>query len=329
MPKLLFILLMLFPTGLTALPETEFPQRFEQEVMAYFKSQGTSQSFQAKDGVTIHFRSYTQGKHRKALVILPGRTESTFRFAEVLWDLRDLPFDVYIIDHRGQGASTHLVPDPQMQGIGSFQDYEDDLHQFMTQFIQPKGYEEVSALAHSMGVLITAQYAMEYPKAFRRLILSSPMADLPPGPTLHEKICYAILVLADLFGKGNTYIPGQGPWDPDEAYRGTTSATRYQFFRQLRIDHPKEIIGGTSMHWYKRGYETIWDTRKRAAELEAPILMFQAGADEIISGPGQDIICQKAKNCRKLRFEKANHDIHLETDVIRDQWLLEVRRFLQ
>jgi len=311
-----------------AIQESEFPQKFEQELVPYFEKNGESRFMTAKDGKRIHFRSFTKPGQSKALIILPGRTESTFKWAEVLWDLKDLNLAVYIIDHRGQGASDRLLDDPQIQYIEYFDQYVEDLQQFMIEVIKPLGYTEVQALSHSMGANILALHSARYPQDIQKLILSSPMLDITAGPFLSDRVAHFVLEAFVFFGKKKSYVFGGGPWDKNESYRGTASEIRYQAFHKLRVAYSKEVVGSSSFHWVAEAYEATWNMRKVSDSLLQPILMFQAGRDEVVMVKGQDYVCERARQCRKVVLPESQHETHIEADVTRNVWIKEIRDFL-
>ncbi|MDE1480811.1 alpha/beta hydrolase, partial [Xenorhabdus bovienii] len=64
--------------------------------------------FMGVDDVPIHYVSFCSPHHDKTLVILPGRSESYVKYPEVAYDFYHLGYDVFIIDHRGQGRSGRL-----------------------------------------------------------------------------------------------------------------------------------------------------------------------------------------------------------------------------
>lgn len=61
--------------------------------------------------MTIKYSSYTRTSHERSLVIVPGRTEPSRKYAELIYDLRDKGLDIYILDQQGQGDSEHLLSD--------------------------------------------------------------------------------------------------------------------------------------------------------------------------------------------------------------------------
>jgi lysophospholipase len=310
-----------------AVPEDIFEQEFESRILPAFWSSGSSAFLTAADGVKIHYRHYVKPGQDRALVILPGRTESTFKYAEFLYDIQDLNLAVFILDHRGQGASARETEEHELQYVKDFSFYRDDLGLLMKEAVAPHRFKEVHALGHSMGANILALHMVQDAEAFGKVVLSSPMLDIPPAPFPFSWMAYSFATIACWLGFDKSFVPGHGPLQFDEAYRGTSSAVRYKAFHQLRWDRKEERIGGVSFRFAQKALEATWDMRDDAHKLLAPILMFQAGEDDVVLTGGQDYVCQRAKQCRKLTFPKARHEIHNESDAIREPWLQEIRQF--
>ncbi|HYX38642.1 MAG TPA: alpha/beta fold hydrolase [Oligoflexus sp.] len=312
-----------------AVPEHMFDQEFESRILPEFWSTGSSAFFTAPDGVKIHYRQYVKPGQDRALVILPGRTESTFKYAEFLYDIQDLNLAVFILDHRGQGASGREIPDqPQMQYVRDFQDYRNDLGQLLTDVIAPFGFKGIQALGHSMGANILALYMVEHPDAIQKAVISSPMLDINPSPFPAQWMAHWVGKIACWLGFDKRFVPGHGPFRYHEEYRGTGSPVRYRAFNKLRAERKDELVGGVSFGFGLRALEATYEMRDHAAKLLVPILMFQAGNDEVVLTGGQDHVCQLAKQCRKLVFPEARHELHIESDGIRDSWLREIRQFI-
>lgn len=319
---------LMLPVQAYAVPENIFEQEFQSRIMPAFWSTGESAFLTTADGLKIHYRKYVKPGQEKALVILPGRTESTFKFAEVLHDLQDLNLAVFIIDHRGQGASSLEVKTPQLQYVRSFSFYKDDLTQLVHEAIQRLGFKEVYALGHSMGANIISLFMVQHPKVFQKVVLSSPMLDLSPAPFPFQWMAYSFVTIACWFGFDKTFVPGHGPFNVNDTYRGTGSAVRFKAFNELRAQKTAEIMGGVSYRFTQQALVATWDMRRDAKKLLAPILMFQSGKDDVVLTGGQDYVCQHAKQCQKVVFPDARHEIHIETDAIRDPWLQNLRQFL-
>ncbi len=310
-----------------AVPENVFEQEFVNRIMPAFWANGSSGFLTTPDGVKIHYRHYVKPGQDRALVILPGRTESTFKFAEFLHDIQDLNLAVFIVDHRGQGASSRETDQHEMQYVRDFAFYRDDLGLLMKEAVAPHGFKEIYALGHSMGANILSLYMAQNPDAFKKAVTSSPMLDINPAPFPFQWMAYSLTSIACWLGLDKSFAVGQGPFDLNESYRGTGSAVRFKAFNQLRWDRKDERVGGVSYRFAQKALEATWDMRDDAEKLTTPILMFQAGSDEVVMTGGQDYVCQRAKQCRKLMFPDARHEIHVESDSIRNVWLQEIRQF--
>jgi lysophospholipase len=311
-----------------AVPEDVFEQEFAARIMPAFWSNGSSAFFTAADGLKIHYRHYVKPGQDRALVILPGRTESTVKYAEFLHDIQDLNLAVFIIDHRGQGASGRETGERELQYVQDFSFYREDLALLMKEVVAPHGFKDVYALGHSMGANILALHMVQNPDAFRKVVVSSPMLDISPAPFPFSWMAYSFATIACWLGFEKSFVPGHGPLQFVEAYRGTSSELRYKAFHQLRWDRQEERVGGVSFRFAQKALEATWKMRDDAHKLMAPMLMFQAGNDDVVLTEGQDYVCQRAKQCRKLTFPEARHEIHIERDRIRNDWLQEIRQFL-
>lgn len=311
-----------------AVPESVFQQEFAEHIMPNFWKNGESAFLTTPDGMKIHYRKFVKPGQEQLLVLLPGRTESTFKWAEFIYDLQAMNIGVIVIDHRGQGASGREVDDPQVQYIRDFGQYRDDINSLMLEVVIPLGMKKVFGMGHSMGANILALYTARHPEAFNKIVLTSPMLDINPAPWPWQWLGYAAATVACWMGFDKDFVAGHGHYDPQEKYRGTGSDIRFQAFRELRLSKPDELVGGVSYRFAQKAIEATWEMRQDAEKLTMPMLMFQAGNDDVVFAEGQDYVCQRAKQCRKVVVPNALHEIHVETDALRESWLQEIRRFL-
>ncbi|MCV5871060.1 alpha/beta fold hydrolase, partial [Escherichia coli] len=57
----------------------------------------------------IYWCKLTNPEHKKAVLIVNGRIESSWKYQELFYDLYRQGYDVYSFDHRGQGLSDRLL----------------------------------------------------------------------------------------------------------------------------------------------------------------------------------------------------------------------------
>jgi lysophospholipase len=117
--------------------------------------------------VRIHHRSYVlpADKERGAAVIVPGFTEGQIIYQEVVHDLLQNGWSVYIHDHRNQGFSTRLIEggDGRDKGhVDQFDRLVSDLDQQIDRVHRSRaGHPQradrpIVLLAHSMGAAVSA-----------------------------------------------------------------------------------------------------------------------------------------------------------------------------
>jgi lysophospholipase len=266
---------------------------------------------------------------RAALVILPGRTEPYIKYAELTYDLRAMGFTVYLLDHRGQGFSGRMTKDAEAGYVEHFDNYVQDFERFMKQVVLAKSHSRLFLLAHSMGGAVGAMYLERNPGVFNAVVLSAPMLQINTEP--YPEFVALALVSANsrLLGNGKDYAPGRSGYNPNDLNDVTKSDIRYAQTHRLFSLYPETRIGGPTNRWV---YESIRGTHKavkNAADVVDPVLLFQAGDDLIVKPKGQNRFCAAAKDCTKLVFSGAYHEILMERDEVRDRALRELGAFFE
>ena len=97
------------------------------------------------------------------IVIVPGRNEVGYQWAEIAFDLRKLGAtgDIYVWDPPGQGLSDRLLPnDPDAGFIRQFDDYTKSLIDFLSQ-VGAESKQPATIIAHSMGGTIALKALAE------------------------------------------------------------------------------------------------------------------------------------------------------------------------
>jgi lysophospholipase len=150
--------------------------------------------------VLIHYRMYILPKEVGAVIIVPGFTEGLTLYQEVIFDLLNRGYSVFIHDHRGQGFSSrimepeetemHLRTPPEEQRIDVAKTYGyidnfDFLVKDLAEFVKIVGRERercasekpLHILAHSMGGAVTMLYLCDtrYDDTIKSAALITPM----------------------------------------------------------------------------------------------------------------------------------------------------------
>ncbi|GAB7195874.1 hypothetical protein OS11_21470 [Dickeya oryzae] len=186
------------------------------------------------DDVPVRFVRFTSSLHRHLVVVLPGRTDSYVKYAEVAYDLFQCGYDVLMMDHRGQGRSGRLLRDGHRGHVNRFSDYVDDVATLWQQQVVPGEYTRRFALAHSMGGAILAQFLARQPQAFDAAALCAPMCGiLLPMP---RWLAWRILEWAERRpGIRDYYAIGTSPWRPLPFMANELTHSRERYRRHVRF----------------------------------------------------------------------------------------------
>ncbi|MFA0441593.1 lysophospholipase [Vibrio sp. 10N.286.49.C2] len=311
--------------------EQDFEQVIHAQIAEFWACRHEGRE-KAKDGTSLYWCKLTNPNHRKALVVVNGRIESAWKYQELFYDFYQLGYDIYSFDHRGQGMSTHLAPNPEMGHIGEFSDYLDDMQLLLSKF-DLQHYEERHLLAHSMGGAIATRYIQTRPEHnFDKIALSAPMygVNVPcyfrPFVTTVAQIMTAVYPVP-------TYAPGyQGyiakPFDINPL---SQSEVRYRWFRDLYEQKPELKIGGPSTRWVWQGLIAAKQCTQQTRQVKIPLLLLQAGSDMIVNNDAQTHFIRKLHKTNKLAkinvIEGAKHEVLFEKDVYRNQAMEAINAF--
>ncbi len=297
---------------------------YNTKIKPYFKS-SKLQFFTSHDGLQIAYK-YFQVKNAKAtIVISSGRTESMVKYPEMIYDLTGNGYSVYILDHRGQGFSSRMVKDSQLGYVKDFFNYVKDLKQFVDTIV--KYDTKLFLLSHSMGAEIASLYIEKYKHDFDGAVLSSPM----------HQIKYTVGFVCKLIEyrvqKTPRYLFGETSYDnadlgfKDNVY--THSKLRLAIANEAYALNPKTKIGGPSVNWVAQACEINPIVLENAHRIKIPLLILQAGDDEIVSLEPQEQFCKNVGAlCTLMKIDDAKHELFIEKDLYRNKALGAIFEFL-
>ncbi|WP_432464202.1 alpha/beta fold hydrolase [Agarivorans sp. QJM3NY_33] len=322
--------------------ENQLERQYQQLILPYWQQYAELSSFYGVNGLRIHFAKLNaaQPKHQ-AIVISPGRTEGYLKYYELGYDLAQQGYDIFIIDHRGQGLSDRESPRRQLGDVENFQYFVDDLQQLVQQFVLPCQYQQHFLLAHSMGGTIAARYLQQHPNHFQAVALSAPMfginLGLLPKPIV-KTLAAGLAHLERQFGYGPHYALGQGDYRPSEFSRNhlSHSPARYQQILQTYVEHPAIQLGGPSNRWLQQSFQAMQLSIEDAAHINIPLLLLQAEQDPIVTAEGQNAFFHrltasagKSSNAQLMPVIGAKHEIFFESDEIRNPALASILIFFE
>lgn len=270
----------------------------------------------------IGWVSLTSGKSDKVIVVVNGRIESYWKYQELFFDLMHQGYDIYALDNRGQGVSDRLIADPEMGYVEHFDDYVDDLYQFVTKIVKPQGYQQHFILGHSMGGAISSLLLARYPELFDRAALSAPMHGIYIKPLL-KPFAQALTWLNTHCHRAPTYAPGQRPYyvKPFANNPLSHSQIRFQWSTKLYQQHSELRLGGASNRWVWQSILGAQQCLTSANKITTPVLILQGSADHIVDNHAHEKFCQQIQqqyHCQLVTINDAYHELLFESDQYRN-----------
>lgn len=335
MKILLGMLCLLLSLNSFAISETNYKKNFIFKVipfMAQMKDGNMKSS-----GLNIHYKTLINKieKEPSCLVILPGRSESAEKYSEFVYDLSQTEFgkktSYFILDHRGQGSSERMSSPSDLGNIDHFDNYVDDLSNFLNQVVDKASCKKKFLFAHSLGAGIGLAFSIDHPDYFNAVAISSPMLliQTKPYPYLVAKSIVTSMVLA---GQGDKFALGQSGFDSNSKFEDnkfTTSEARFQMTMDLFSLFPKTKLGGVSNRWI---YEVMNGTariRQHYKKITAPIAMYRAGI-ELYSEPNEmHKFCLEVPNCQEQVMLTSKHEVVNDRDENRDVVIKSILEFFQ
>jgi lysophospholipase len=270
-------------------------------------------------------------KPHAALLIVPGRIEAAHKYAELAQDALCSGYQVFVIDHRGQGLAQRPEPDPQLGDVTDFRRYSDDLMQAVST-VRSQTDLPLLALAHSMGSAILYRYLqMTALPLLDAAIFCAPMFGIPTGPLPRLSRFVAMLMqqLNQRFSRAGWYVPGQGPYQnlPFADNALTLSEERYQWFRDLYQQYPAYQLGGVSWRWLHHALEACTQIQQGVIPA-VPMLILQAGADTVVDNQAQNKLAARCA-IELHQIADARHELLAGTDAQRQQVFSLINLWLQ
>ena len=308
-------------------------EKFQHQVEPFWQTKVSKGTFSTQKDFSLAYAYAVHPQAKGAIAISSGRIETLLKYKEVVYDLYQLGYSVFIHDHRGQGLSARLTDNPQQGYVASFSDYVSDFKTFYHSIIAPNVNTKPALLCHSMGSAIGALYLLTYPDDFVGGIFTAPMFGIRPAMPkwLGNVLVRSHLAMARLISPAPRYFFGQGDYQAVEFADNvlTHSEARYQVFREEYIRYPEVQLGGVTSHWLKAAIIAMDEIELRAPELRLPILHLQAELDLVVENKRQSRVCKQLPSCTSEVIQGGYHELLMETDDIRNLCFELIEGFLQ
>ena len=302
------------------------------KITSYFKK-SSLKYFDGADGVKIAYKTFKVKNSKGTIVIVSGRTESMIKYQELIYDLSENGFNVFIYDHRGQGLSGRTQNiDSQLGDVEYFNNYVKDLKYFVEHIVKKQIKKKPFLLSHSMGGAISSLYLEKYGDDFKAAVMSSPMHQPSIGGTLTTDLVCSFYV-KERQGRV-AYVIGTSSYDDafDELdYKiYTQSIRRYALVVDAYEKYPLAKIGGPSSRWLAQACQYSKLSISNAYKIKTPILLLSAGEDKIVNEKAQQEFCDNVGSlCQAYSVENSEHEIFIQRDSIRNRALVKILNFFK
>ena len=305
----------------------ELQKNYNTDISPYFYKH-TLHYFTTPDNIQIAYKIFRVKNPKAIIVISSGRTEGMVKYQELIYDLNQNGYSVYILDHRGQGYSQRLVTDKQMGYVDNFFHYVDDLKFFVDNYVPH--FKKRVLFAHSMGGAIAALYAERYPNDFNALVLSSPMCE--PSillPSMSDFFCKLVEKREKHLER---YIRGTASYDilnyKFKKNDLTHSKQRFGIMKKAYAKEPQTRIGGPSVKWLQKACKWSAISVQKANLITVPVLLLQGENDRVVTAKAQEDCCKNAPHCKGVTIKGAYHELFIEKDTMREKALSAILDFI-
>lgn len=292
-------------------------------------------NFTNAQGRQLRFGTATPdgGKPDAIVIVLQGLSEFSEKYFETARDLLGRNISVWIMDWQGQGLSQRQLKNPQKRHSFSFEDDIADLHQFINNHVRPAaaqaGVPDVPLvmLGHSMGSNIGLRYLSRHPGVFSCAALSAPMIGITG---LNFAPNWARLPLTALFSAvaSDAYVFGGGEWTAESrANPGqnifSTDPVRDKVHNAWCLQDPRLQVGNVTFGWLHEANKSCTVLQKPTImrNIKTPCVIALAGEEKLVNNDIARAALRHMPNAKVLELQQAKHEILMERDSNRDQFL--------
>jgi lysophospholipase len=334
MKKLLAVVCFLAVTTVWAIPEADYANAYQREIVPLLK-QFKRSSFVGAKNIIISTAQWTSSPSAdRCLVILPGRSEQLEKYAEVVHSLNDSELKgelvYFLMDHRGQGSSQRFMSQIDRGYVDDFDNYASDVKTFLDQVVSQTYCRETYLLAHSMGGGIAVDFLQKHPGLIDRAVLTSPMLKIQTKPYPYA-VARGIVLGSMAIGRGKQFAIGEKPYNPNDDFASnmfTQSKVRFDMWMNLFRELPQTQLGGVTNRWVNEIMKGTKGVRARYAKLLLPLRVIKATDERYSEASEMEKLCRQAAQCEATTLV-GKHEVLMEKDEVRNLAIQTVIQFLK
>ena len=288
--------------------------------------------FVTPDGVQHRYAVARVENAKGTIVLLHGFSEFIEKFFELIRDLNAAGYHVYSFDWRGQGKSARYFPDNIEQVYHDGFDKDAQNLRYFVETVVPHDLPRF-ALAHSMGGHITMLTLHAYPDLFQAAALSAPMVAFPlPYPRWLARIVLNVMRLFRLqkrtVGEGGHWRYKAPPLENDP--RSRDPERRLVQYKWCEADEGLRM-GDITFQWVYHALKSVITLGDKGflEGVKTPLLIGKAEMDQIVDNAAIDRAARRLPNARVVTLKGAQHELLMERDHIRDEFLSETLAFFE
>ncbi len=282
---------------------------------------------QTPDGMSVRYARWRSLAHpvNGTVLLLHGRAEYIEKMYETVTNLRQMGFEVFTLDWRGQGGSTRMLSDPRRGYVDDFDQYIVDLETCMSEIVLPDCPGPYYILAHSTGSLVALLAAPQFGNRIRRMVLCAPLLHL----AISEGSQRFLKFIAGTFttiGLGEVFMHGGPTPDDSRSFAGnrlTSDLDRYMRNTGFIRERPELGVGGPTAAWLFAAFRAMdrVEDPEFHSQITIPTLLICAGGDQVVSCAAIEELGGRLRSGSCLTIDGAKHEILQERDVYREQLL--------
>ena len=310
------------------LQESNYKEEMQTIVEPYLASIGTELYLERNAGQKIHCMHYVPENPHAVVMLSHGFVENAEKYEEIAYYFAKEGFIVYLPEHCGHGFSYRLTEDESLVHLDKFERYVEDFI-----FVTKRAKEEnpgmkIYLYGHSMGGGIAAAVASRAPEIFEKVILSSPMIrPLTGGVPWH--VAKAIAKTSCKVGREAKYVVGQKPYKEPGKFEKSCSLSRprFEFYEEKRTKETHYHLNAPSYGWLGNAMRLNRYLEKTGwKKIEAPVMLFSAGKDNLVSDAEQERFVRKLNKNRPgsaelVKFPESKHEIfNAGNEIAEEYW---------
>tara|TARA_R110002126_G_scaffold13118_1_gene55921 strand:- start:157742 stop:158767 length:1026 start_codon:yes stop_codon:yes gene_type:complete len=273
------------------------------------------------------------------IVCLPGLGEFAEKYYELARDMVKLNLAFWVIDWPMQGKSSRGLRNKNKLHSTNFYDCVEALDRLCMDYIKPssvhpdKGRIPMIMLGHSMGANIGLRYLLTKPESFICASFTAPLLGIKASQFLPAWLERGVATIFSCFSQN--YAWGGSDWnDQHRSNVGndihSSDVDRDSIHRAWLIADPELRTSAPTFGWVKAAIDSynIINKKGNLAQLELPIQCFIAGNEQLVSNSAIRRALKMMPNATTHEIAGARHEILMESDKYRDQFLTLFDKFI-